>query len=228
MDEEKKSTSYEDFRDAVDEYSEVRGDDLLTDPAAVARAKETAEGEKALDHGERIRATRLERGFTLKELGEKTGIDPDLLAQVEDGKAILPLGQLIKVSHVLSMRMADVISVGQEPFTIVRAHERQAFKRFGEARQTSHGYEYESLAARKKDRKMEPFIVTLQPSSAAELSTHEGQEFIFVLEGEMEAVVEDTRDILKPGDAIYYDATSKHLVRAHGDKPAKILAVLVS
>ena len=53
-------------------------------------------------------------------------------------------------------------------------------------------------------------------------------EFIYVLEGEMEVFVEETRDVLRPGDAIYYDATSKHLVRAHGDKDAKILAVLVS
>jgi quercetin dioxygenase-like cupin family protein len=44
----------------------------------------------------------------------------------------------------------------------------------------------------------------------------------------MEVLVDDTRDVLKPGDAIYYDSTSMHLVKAHGDKPAKILAVLVS
>jgi len=40
--------------------------------------------------------------------------------------------------------------------------------------------------------------------------------------------VEETRNVLRPGDAIYYEAGSSHLVRAHGDKPAKILAVLVS
>jgi quercetin dioxygenase-like cupin family protein len=44
----------------------------------------------------------------------------------------------------------------------------------------------------------------------------------------MEVVIGDTRDVLKPGDAVYYDSTSMHLVKAHGDKPAKILAVLIS
>jgi quercetin dioxygenase-like cupin family protein len=135
---------------------------------------------------------------------------------------------LIKVTKVLSLKMADAISAGQESFTIVRAHQREAFKRFGQAKQTRYGYAYESLAARKKDRKMEPFIVTLLPAAADELSTHDGQEFIYVLEGEMEVTVEDTREVLAPGDAVYYDATSRHLVRAHGDKPAKILAVIVS
>jgi len=228
MVEEKKQAPYEDLRETVDHYSGDRGEDLLTDPAAVDAAAAKAETREALDHGPRLRAIREERGFTLEELSAKTGIEPEVLGQAEAGETVLPLGQLIKVTKVLSLKMADAISAGQESFTIVRAHQREAFKRFGQAKQTRYGYEYESLAARKKDRKMEPFIVTLLPAAADELSTHDGQEFIYVLEGEMEVTVEDTREVLAPGDAVYYDATSRHLVRAHGDKPAKILAVIVS
>jgi quercetin dioxygenase-like cupin family protein len=228
MVEEKKEAPYEDLRETVDHYSGGRGEDLLTDPAVVAAAAAKAETQEALDHGPRLRAIREERGFTLEELSAKTGIEPEVLAQAEAGETVLPLGQLIKVTKVLSLKMADAISAGQESFTIVRAHQREAFKRFGQAKQTRYGYAYESLAARKKDRKMEPFIVTLLPAAADELSTHDGQEFIYVLEGEMEVTVEDTREVLAPGDAVYYDATSRHLVRAHGDKPAKILAVIVS
>jgi quercetin dioxygenase-like cupin family protein len=84
------------------------------------------------------------------------------------------------------------------------------------------------LAPGKKDRMMEPFIVTLHPAVSDEPSTHDGQEFIYVLEGEMEVMVEGAREVLKPGDSVYYDSTSTHLVKAHGDKPAKILAVLIS
>ena len=137
-------------------------------------------------------------------------------------------GQLIKLSKALSLKMSDVISTGQEAFTIVRSGQRQSFARFGKSKEDSHGYEYEALAPNKRDRIMEPFIVTLQPAASDEPSSHDGQEFIYVLEGEMEVVVDDARDVLKPGDAVYYDSTSTHLVRAHGDKPAKILAVLVS
>ncbi len=228
MSEEPKGTPYEDLRDTVEQYSDEKGSDFLTDPKAVEAAKQMAESESALDHGQRLRSSREAMGFTLDELSEKTGIDRDVLAQVESGETLLPLGQLIKLTNTLSLKMADAIAEGLEAFTIVRADRRKAFKRFGQARQTTYGYEYESLAPGKKDRKMEPFIVTLHPGASGEPSTHEGQEFIFVLEGEMEAFVEQTRDVLRPGDAIYYDATSNHLVRAYGDKPAKILAVLVS
>lgn len=228
MDEEKKVTSYEDFRDTASDYGEDKGHDFLTDPAAVASAAEKVEGEEAISHGEKLRMTREKRGFSLDELAARTGIDRDALAQLEAGETLLPLGQLIRLSKALSLRMADVISTGEESFTIVRSDQRQSFARFGKAKQASHGYEYESLAPRKKDRLMEPFIVTLHPAGADEPSSHDGQEFIYVLEGEMEVVVDDTRDVLKPGDAIYYDSTSMHLVKAHGDKPAKILAVLIS
>ncbi len=70
-------------------------------------------------------------------------------------------------------------------------------------------------------------MVTLLPTDVQEVSQHDGQEFIFVLEGEMEVNIgEKYRDILRPGDAVYYDSTTPHLVKAHGNRPAKILAVL--
>jgi quercetin dioxygenase-like cupin family protein/ribosome-binding protein aMBF1 (putative translation factor) len=228
MDEDRKESPYEDLQQTVDEYGEHGGEDLLTDPDADARAKERVKREAALDHRPMLRAAREERGFTLAELSEKTGIASDVLARMESGETFLPLGELIKVTKVLALKMTDVLAAGTESFTIVRADERRSVKRFGETRQTSHGYEYESLAPGKKDKTMEPFIVTLHPAASDELSSHDGQEFIYVLEGEMTVVVEGHRDVLRPGDAVYYDGTSKHLVAAHGDKPAKILAVIVS
>ncbi len=228
MDEVKNVMSYEEFRETAADYGEDREDDFLTDSAAIARASEKAEDEKAVSHGDMLRATREKRGFSLEELAARTGVSRDALGQLEAGEFMLPLGKLIKLSKALSLRMADVISTGNEPFTIVKSDQRQSFSRFGKARESGYGYEYESLAAGKKDRAMEPFIVTLHPSGADEPSSHDGQEFIYVLDGEMEVVIEDTRDVLKPGDSVYYDSTSMHLVKAHGGKPAQILAVIIS
>lgn len=228
MDEDKKQTSHDALREAVDDYGEDRGHDLLTDPDAVAAAQSHADSEEAITHGEKVRAARKARGFTLGELAEQSGIDEKTLAELEAGETYLPLGQLIKLSKALSMKMAEVISAGNRPFTIVRSDERQSFARFGAERRAKHGYEYESLAPGKQDAVMQPFIVTLMPAAADEPSSHDGQEFIYVLEGEMEVVVGDTRGVLKAGDAVYYDSTTIHLVKAHGDKPAKILAVLTS
>ena len=57
-------------------------------------------------------------------------------------------------------------------------------------------------------------------------STHEGEEFIFVLEDEMEVTLGNHTDILYPGDSIYYDSTIPHRVQCRKDKETKILAVL--
>ena len=72
-------------------------------------------------------------------------------------------------------------------------------------------------------------MVTLEPAvTEEERSTHDGQEFIYVLEGTMEVRLEKEIHILEPGDAIYYDSTVPHLVKCHGEKNTKILAVLYS
>jgi quercetin dioxygenase-like cupin family protein/DNA-binding XRE family transcriptional regulator len=228
MDEQKKETAYESFRETVDEYGDHKGEDFLTDPAAVTAAKEKVEAEKSLTGGAKLRKAREARKFTVDELAEKIGISREELEQAESGEAFLPLGQLIKLSKALSLKMGDMISEGEAAYTIVRADKRTSISRFGKDKQSKHGYEYESLAPGKKGRLMEPFIVTLLPGAAGEPSAHDGQEFIYILDGEMEVIIDDHTEVLKSGDAVYYDSSSNHLVRAYGDKPARILAVLIS
>lgn len=222
MADETKSQSYDDFRESASGYDDDRGHDLLTDPGATQPAQDIQ------SHGDRIKHLRERHGFTTDELAAKAGISHDVLKRVESGEQLLPLGLMTKLSKALSLKMSDVISEGREPYTIVRSHDRTSVSRFGKAKQESYGYQYESLAANKKDRLMEPFIVTLQPATVDEPSSHDGQEFIYVLEGELEVVIGDHSDLLKPGDAVYYDSNVTHLVKAHGDTPTKILAVLVS
>jgi quercetin dioxygenase-like cupin family protein len=110
----------------------------------------------------------------------------------------------------------------------VRKDERKMVSRFASKEGVKYGYFYESLGFDKKDRHMEPFIVTLEPATvkAAKTSVHEGEEFIFVLEGEMEVILGNHTDILSPGDSIYYDSTIPHKVQCHQDKVTRILAVI--
>jgi mannose-6-phosphate isomerase-like protein (cupin superfamily) len=113
------------------------------------------------------------------------------------------------------------------PFTIVRRGDRKVVSRYDSKRDKHYGYGYESLAPYKKDRHMEPFLVTLEPAvTEEERSTHDGQEFIFVLTGSMEVRLGEEIHVLEPGDAIYYDSTVPHLVKCHGQETTRILAVL--
>lgn len=178
--------------------------------------------------GERVKRVREEKGLTLEDIQSRTDIDKGYLKDIEDGKVSPPLGVIIKLSKALDMKMGYFIS-GEEkkPYTIVRRSDRKLVSRYDAEKGKYYGYEFESLAPYKKDRHMEPFLVTLVPSATEEeRSAHDGQEFIFVLKGKMEVRLEQEVHVLEPGDAIYYDSTVPHLVKCYGDEPAKILAVL--
>lgn len=217
---DKMDLSRKDFMAAVDAFS-TSGKSPLD-----AREAIHDEGEAAALYGERIRQAREWRGISLDEVALKTGIDKAFLERAEAGEAILPLGALIKLATALSLRLADVISKGQESFTVVHSGEGRKLQRFGKPE--DGGYSYESLAPNKKGKTMEPFLVTLYPNQTLSASSHEGQEFIFVLDGEVAVtLLGETRHLVK-GDAIYYDSTDEHLVTAVGDMPASIVAVMTT
>jgi len=209
-------------------FIQGEGDDLLTDPLHWKHPEalptvRTSKGRL----GDRIHQTREMRGLTLQDLSSRTGIDVGVLEKVEANQMIPPLGELIKLGKALEMQMGYFISPGIETdMAVVRTHSRRKVARYGERRSERYGYYYESLAPEKANRLMEPFLVTLVPAEIEELSNHDGQEFIFVLEGEVKAQVGKQVEILHTGDAVYYDSSRPHLIQCVGKKPAKILAVL--
>jgi transcriptional regulator with XRE-family HTH domain len=203
----------------------AKHDDFLTEMVSPARMEERDRRKESL--GDRIRRVREMQGLTIKDLSSRTGIDIDTLERTESGEMIPALGQLARLGRALDMKMGYFISPGiDKPMTVVRKNERQPISRYGETKSIQYGYFYESLAPEKADRLMEPFIVTLVPTETEEFSTHAGQEFLYVLEGEMKVQVGDRVDFLKPGDAVYYDSNQPHFVRCVGTTVTKILAVL--
>ncbi|MDD5222895.1 MAG: cupin domain-containing protein [bacterium] len=189
--------------------------------------------------GEKIKRLREDEGISLEDLGKRIGFSPSVISQIENHLVSPPLGILIKISRALKVKLGYFFSEFQdekgeagpeEPFTIVRKDERKKISRVASKEGVNYGYSYESLGFGKKDRQMEPFLVSLEPRSAAAgeegLSAHEGEEFVFVLEGEMEVQLGNHTDVLSGGDSIYYDSTIPHRVRCAGGKPAKILAVI--
>jgi transcriptional regulator with XRE-family HTH domain len=179
--------------------------------------------------GEKVRELREKRGLSLQEMADRTEYSSALLSQIENHLVSPPLGALIKIAKALDVKVGAFF--GEEPrapFTIVRKQERNHVSRFASKEGVSYGYSYESLGFDKKDRHMEPFLITLEPATvkSEKLSTHEGEEFIFILEGEMETILGTHKDVLYPGDCIYYDSAIPHKVQCHRSIPTKILAVI--
>ncbi|HEX9910354.1 MAG TPA: cupin domain-containing protein, partial [Desulfatiglandales bacterium] len=223
-DKSKGSEGYDDFLVHVSQFTSRDEEKAFMESIGQEAPLEDLE----VNVGERVKRAREKRGLGLLDISRRTGIDVTLLSEIEGGQSAPPLGTIIKLAKALEMKMGYFIS-GDElrPFTIVRRGDRKVVSRYDSKRDKHYGYGYESLAPYKKDRHMEPFLVTLEPAvTEEERSTHDGQEFIFVLTGSMEVRLGDEIHVLEPGDAIYYDSTVPHLVKCHGQETTRILAVL--
>lgn len=184
---------------------------------------------KPVEVGKKIRELRDEKGLSLQDLARKTGYSSALLSQFENHLVSPPLGSLIKLAQALDTDVGHFLGDTQDqPYTLVRRGERKVVSRVASRTGVNLGYTYESLGFGMMDRNMEPFIVTLEPVAVKEkhLSTHDGEEFIYVLEGRMLINLGDHRDTLEPGDSIYFRCQTPHHVTCADDTPAKILAVI--
>ena len=181
--------------------------------------------------GEKIKILREDKAVSLKNLSERTGLSAAVLSQIENHLVSPPLGTLIRIAKALDVKPGCFFDQhAEKSFTIVRKDERKPVSRFASKRGVPYGYSYESLGYDMRDRHMEPFLVTLEPATVGspKPSSHDGEEFLLVLEGEMEITLGEHSDILQPGDAVYYDSNIPHLVACRGKKKAVLLAVIYS
>jgi len=187
--------------------------------------------EELVQVGAKIKMLREDKAVSLKDLSERTGLSTAVLSQIENHLVSPPLGTLIRLAKALDVKPACFFDLhADKSFTIVRKDERKPVSRFASKKGVPYGYSYESLGYDMKDRHMEPFLVTLEPMAMGnpKPSSHDGEEFLFVLEGEMEITLGEHSDVLQPGDAVYYDSSIPHLVTCRGEKKAILLAVIYS
>jgi quercetin dioxygenase-like cupin family protein len=91
---------------------------------------------------------------------------------------------------------------------------------------TAGGVCFFPLGRGKTDRHMDPFHIEIAADASAPLSSHEGEEFIVVVSGEVELVYGGAAQVLRPGDSAYYNSVVQHAVKASGGQAAAIYAVV--
>lgn len=179
--------------------------------------------------GSKIKALRESKNILPEEVAERSGLDIEFYKSLENDDVLPTLGDLIKVSRVLGIRLGMLLDDYQDEGPVVsRAKECDANAAIRSKRGESSGYSYHSLSARKGNRHMETYSVNLEPAAGEKtLSDHEGEEFIYVLEGEAELIYGKEVYRLQAGDSIYFDSiVPHHIGSASSEKPAKVLAVI--
>ncbi len=177
--------------------------------------------------GERIKALREAQDMTLAQVCKLTGIDEARLAAYEDGSAVPSIGAVIQLSRVLGSKMAGLLHGGgmvSDALTICRAGESLA----GKQGDTEQSYAYASLTRPgTAGHLMEPFLLSFDPSVKQGVPiTHDGQEFVFVVEGRVELFYDGHTYRLETGDSAYLDSSLPHTFHGIGTAVAKVLAVV--
>jgi transcriptional regulator with XRE-family HTH domain len=185
--------------------------------------------DKDMKIGERIRGLRKAKGLSIAEVAEQSGISESTINGIERHMISPPLGNIVSLATVFGVSVGEFFGEsGDSPYCIVRSGDRKTVSRFNSTDSNAGGYSYQSLGYKKKNRHMEPFLVTINPteSEQTEPNQHIGEEILFILEGKVEIKLIDKTEILNPGDSIYYDSTMPHVVSCHGKEPATMLAVI--
>ncbi|HWQ23322.1 MAG TPA: XRE family transcriptional regulator [Gaiellaceae bacterium] len=172
------------------------------------------------DLGGKLRELRTSRRLSLSDVSEGTGISASFLSMVEKGQSDITVTRLMKLVHWFGVSIADLV---QEPSAskvqVVRAGERRSVRLLDE------GISIQMLTPDGRHRMM-PVINVYEPGGAmADAAQHEGEEFVHVLAGRIELVVDGESVVLGPGDSAYYRADVPHSFRNAGRGEARFVGV---
>jgi transcriptional regulator with XRE-family HTH domain len=180
-----------------------------------------------------MKSIRSRNGWTLKEMSAKSGIPVSTLSKVEHDRLTLSYDKLQQLSQRLSIRMSDLFAE-DEGDTAPRVTGRRSVGTIDQAvRVTTDNYDYHYLCTDLRQKRMIPIITRIRAHSASEfgeLVRHQGEEFIYVLEGAIEIHTEFYDPVaLKTGEGIYLDSSMGHAyVVADGFDEALVLGVCSS
>lgn len=176
--------------------------------------------------GHRIRKWRTERDISQEQLAELAGLSVPFLTSLEDEDLLPSIGPLQKIARALGVRLGTFMDdhVTRDPI-IARAADHQEDLTIRQSRGKSAAFHYTALGKGKSDRNMEPFLIEVAPEATDETSSHQGEEFIYVLSGTLRVHYGKETHTLTVGDSIYYNSIVPHSVSSQSG-PATILAVI--
>ena len=179
--------------------------------------------------GAKIKKLRKARKLTLQDVARETGFSPALISQIENNNVSPPIATLSKLARFFDVKMGHFFEEEEEEhkYEVVRKDARRVINRVISKAGTGHGYTYEALSFRKHNKKMEPFLVTVSERAGEEtLYNHEGEEFLLILKGRAEIILDEERIVLEEGDAVYFDSSLRHRLLSYDGNEVQVLAVV--
>lgn len=163
--------------------------------------------DKGIDIGFKIRELRKNKGLSVKKLGEKSGVSPGMISQIENGKVVPSIAIMWKLTKALETGIGYFFDESPAlPFNpVVRKNQTKKLLIGNDKR------EYELLTP-DLNRKIEFLKITLEENSSSsdELIQHEGEECGYVIEGTLKVIIQEKEFLLQEGDSIAFDSSLPH------------------
>jgi transcriptional regulator with XRE-family HTH domain len=176
----------------------------------------------------RLKSARQKAGLTLDQLADRSGVAKGVLSKVENFRVTPSLPSLIKIVGALEIPLEKIFEgIGAEQknaISVVKKKDRVEVERDAE----KSSIRYFDMVPSQTWRKMDPFELRVPPGGGrSELLTHEGEEFLTVLNGAISFVLGEDTYQLKAGDSAYFNAEIPHGIQNPGRKEAKVLCVFL-
>jgi transcriptional regulator with XRE-family HTH domain len=170
------------------------------------------------DVGKIILKLRKDRGLSIRKVSEETGFSLSFLSKLENGKTSITIRNLIKLLNFYGVTLADVFSAPSSRKIAFRREERKVIE-------SSESITLELLVD-EPDKGMEPLVATFPPRAKyVEALEHGGEEFAFVVRGELRFTLDTTTHHLRAGDCVYFPGSQSHSWENATDQEAVVLMV---
>ncbi len=174
--------------------------------------------------GERIKKTRNEKGRSLRDLASELDLSASFLSQIEQGKASPSIENLKKIANSLDVKVSYLIEDEEvkKDTVMIRESERHVLESIDSKAKIS------LLTSSDIEKTMEPILYEIMPDgeSGKDFYHHNGEEFVFVIEGELEVYINENLYNLRKGDSIYFKSNQKHKFKNNSKKITRALWVV--
>ena len=179
--------------------------------------------EKVKDIAHRIKGLRLLSGFDEIDVAKAINLAVEDYIMYENGEDDIPISILYAMADFFEVNLTEILTgVSPKLYDVCQVKKGEGLKveRYDQ-------YDFQSLAYKYANRKIEPLLVTLDWKNSPELLSHKGQEFNYCLEGKMKVIIDKEEYVLESGDSLYFNSMIPHKMIALDSKTAKFLTIIL-
>ena len=168
-----------------------------------------------LNIGDRIKMLRITQKRTMQEIAEASELSKSMISKIENNKTVPSVAALVKIAKTLGTNISNLLEQDEWVNAIITTRQKAQEN----LTKTEKGYSIYPYASEYHEKKMQPFLFVAKKGEVIphEVS-HEGEEFIYVIKGQMKMQVGEVSYLLNNGDSLYFNSVQKHGIMPVSDE----------